>query len=130
VLDGERIAILDVARGRDVTVLAGQTGYTNAVDFSADGATVAVGGSDGSVRLWDARDGRELVTLRGHNGSVDALDFRSDGSQLVSAGSDGTVRVWALRLDDLEDIARDSLTRGLTTDECQRYLHVDRCSAD
>jgi WD40 repeat protein len=130
VLDGERIAILDVARGRDVTVLTGQTGYTNAVDFSADGATVAVGGSDGSVRLWDARDGRELVTLRGHNGAVDALDFRSDGSQLVSAGSDGNVRVWALRLDDLEDIARDSLTRDLTTDECRRYLHVDRCPSD
>ena len=129
-LDGERIAILDVARGRDVTVLTGQTGYTNAVDFSADGATVAVGGSDGSVRLWDARDGRELVTLRGHNGAVDALDFRSDGSQLVSAGSDGHVRVWALRLDDLEDIARDSLTRDLTTDECRRYLHVDRCPSD
>ena len=113
-----------------VTVLAGQTGYTNAVDFSADGATVAVGGSDGSVRLWDVRDGRELVTLRGHIAVVDSLDFRSDGSQLVSAGSDGTVRVWALRLDDLEDIARDSLTRGLTTDECQRYLHVDHCPSD
>jgi WD40 repeat protein len=130
VLDGEQIAIFDVARGRDVTVLTGQTGNTHAVEFSADRATVAVGGSDGSVRLWDARDGRELVTLRGHIGAVDALDFSSDGSRLVSAGSDGFVRVWALRLDDLEGIARDSLTRGLTTDECQRYLHVDRCSSD
>jgi hypothetical protein len=37
------------------------------------------------------------------------------------------VRVWTLRLDELEEIARDSLTRGLTTDECQRYLHVERC---
>jgi WD40 repeat protein len=129
VLDGERIAILDVARGRNITVLTGQTGETFAVDFSADGATVAVGGSDGSVRLWDARDGRELVTLRGHIGSVDALEFSRDGSRLVSAGSDGFVRVWALRLDDLENIARDSLTRGLTTDECQRYLHVDHCSS-
>jgi eukaryotic-like serine/threonine-protein kinase len=126
-LDGERIAILDVARGRDLAVLTGQTGNTGTVEFSADGATVAVGGSDGSVRLWDARDGRELVTLRGHIGAVEALDFSRDGSRLVSAGSDGFVRVWALRLDDLEDIARDSLTRGLTTDECQRYLHVDHC---
>jgi WD40 repeat protein len=126
-LDGERIAILDVARGRDLAVLTGQTGNTGTVEFSADGATVAVGGSDGSVRLWDARDGRELVTLRGHIGAVESLDFSRDGSRLVSAGSDGFVRVWALRLDDLEDIARDSLTRGLTTDECQRYLHVDHC---
>jgi WD40 repeat protein len=130
VLGGERIAILDVASGREVAVLSGQTGSTSAVDFSADGATVAVGGSDGSVRLWDVRDGRELVTLRGHIAVVDSLDFRDDGSQLVSAGSDGNVRVWALRLDDLENIAQDRLTRDLTTDECQRYLHVDRCSAD
>jgi WD40 repeat protein len=130
VLDGERIAILDIARGRELTELTGQTGDTWAVDFSADGATVAVGGSDGSVRLWDAHDGRDIVTLRGHIGGVEALDFRSDGSQLVSAGNDGFVRVWTLRLDDLEDIARDSLTRGLTTDECERYLHVDRCPSD
>ncbi|HEU0171000.1 MAG TPA: WD40 repeat domain-containing protein, partial [Acidimicrobiales bacterium] len=129
VLDGERIAILDVARGRDLSVLTGLTGDTFAVDFSADGATVAVGGSDGSVRLWNTRDGRELVTLRRHISIVDALDFSRDGSQLVSGSSDGSVRVWALRLDDLENIARDSLTRGLTTDECQRYLHVDHCSS-
>ena len=88
---------------------------------------MAVGGSDGSVRLWDTSEGRELVTLRGHIGSVEALDFRTDGSQLVSAGVDGFVRVWALRLDELERIAHDSLTRDFTTDECRRYLHVERC---
>jgi len=130
VLDGEQIAVLDVARSREVGVLTGQTGATIAVDFSSDGGTVAVGGSDGSVRLWDLREGREPVTLQGHVAIVESLDFSTDGSQLVSAGNDGNVRVWALRLDDLLDIARDKLTRGLTTDECQRYLHVDRCPSD
>jgi WD40 repeat protein len=61
---------------------------------------------------------------------VTALDFRRDGSQLVSAASDGFVQVWALRLDDLEAIARDGLTRDLTTDECRRYLHLDACPDD
>jgi hypothetical protein len=61
---------------------------------------------------------------------VTALDFRRDGSQLVSAASDGFVQVWVLRLDDLEAIARDSLTRDLTTDECRRYLHLDACPDD
>jgi WD40 repeat protein/DNA-binding SARP family transcriptional activator/class 3 adenylate cyclase/type II secretory pathway predicted ATPase ExeA len=130
VLPSERIAILDVARGRRVSELTGLTGETGAVDFSEDGTTVAVGGSDGSVRLWDVRDGRELVTLRGHIGALNGLDFRRDGSQLVSAAADGFVRVWALRLDDLEAIAKDSLTRGFTTDECRRYVHVDRCTDD
>ena len=58
------------------------------------------------------------------------LDFRPDGFQLLSASADGTVRIWALRLDALEAIARAKLTRGFTTDECRRYLHVDRCPAD
>jgi hypothetical protein len=44
--------------------------------------------------------------------------------------ADGLVRVWTLRLDDLEAIARDSLTRDLTTDECRRYLHLDACPDD
>ena len=57
----------------------------------------------------------------------DRAHFRRDGSQLASTGFDGAVRIWALHLDDLEAIARDNLTRGFTTDECQRYLHVERC---
>ena len=114
VLVGERIAVLDVASGRQVAVLAGQTGDTLEIAFSRDNATVAVGGSDGSVRLWDARDGDEIVTLEGHIGGVSALSFRRDGSQLASASFDGTVQIWALHLDDLEAIARDKPTRGLT----------------
>jgi hypothetical protein len=46
----------------------------------------------------------------------------------MSAAADGAVRIWALRLDDLEEIARDNVTRGLTTEECRRYLHEPRCS--
>jgi WD40 repeat protein len=129
VLASEQIAILDVANGQQVALLTGQTGNTEDIAFSRDNTTLAVGGDDGSVRLWDTRQGREIVTLRGHIGAVNALSFRRDGSQLASASADGTVRIWALHLDDLEAIARDHLTRGLTTDECQRYLHVDRCPA-
>jgi hypothetical protein len=37
--------------------------------------------------------------------------------------------VWALKLDDLIDIAKKELTRGLTDEECRQYLHVERCPA-
>jgi hypothetical protein len=33
----------------------------------------------------------------------------------------------ALQLDDLASIAEAKPTRGFTTAECRRYLHVDRC---
>ncbi|MGH9262994.1 MAG: hypothetical protein ACRD08_24355 [Acidimicrobiales bacterium] len=80
-----------------------------------------------SCRLRGGEEHRDVVADLTVAGGEDVTDFRRDGSQLVSAAADGAVHVWALRLDDLEAIARDSLTRGLTTDECRRYLHADRC---
>jgi hypothetical protein len=35
--------------------------------------------------------------------------------------------VWALDLGDLEDLARDRLTRDLTESECRQYLRPDDC---
>jgi hypothetical protein len=37
------------------------------------------------------------------------------------------VRVWTFDLDELIEIARNELTRTLTDEECQQYLHEQRC---
>jgi hypothetical protein len=37
------------------------------------------------------------------------------------------VRVWAVDIDDLIAIAKRNVTRGLTGDECRRYLHSRDC---
>ena len=34
------------------------------VSFSSDGATLASGADDGTVRIWDAATGRQLQALR------------------------------------------------------------------
>jgi len=55
---------------------------------------LATGGSDGTVRVWDADRGIELLTLRGHIDVVGTLAYTPDGHRLVSVSQDRIVRVW------------------------------------
>jgi WD40 repeat protein/beta-lactamase regulating signal transducer with metallopeptidase domain len=70
-------------------------GAVTAVALSPDGRTLATGGRDGIIRLWDVAAGTERTTLPGHPGGVTALRFASAG-RLVSAGADERVRAWDL----------------------------------
>jgi WD40 repeat protein len=126
-LSGETVDVWDTANGRRVATLAGNTGGTMALAFSADGSRLATANADGTVRIWDPHSGQQLLALRGHNAMATSVSFSPDGSRLASVGADGSLRVWALDLDDLIEIAENELTRTLTDQECQQYLHAPRC---
>ncbi len=64
---------------------------------SADGATLALGGADGSVRLLDLASGRVRTLTERHDGTVVGEAFSPDGHRLATADERGTVIVWDLR---------------------------------
>lgn len=57
-------------------------------------ASLASGGDDGVVRLWNRYGGDVRRTLLGHADSVRTVSYSGDGQFVVSGGFDGTVRVW------------------------------------
>ena len=133
--DGERIVtaggdgiakVWDAVRGEELLTLSGHGTSVWASAFSPDGTRIATMSLDKTAKLWDADTGEELLNLVNYNDGRD-LAFSPDGNHLAVASGDGTVRIYILPIDDLMALARLRLTRSLTTEECQRFLHVAEC---
>jgi WD40 repeat protein len=59
---------------------------------SPDGLTLASGGHDSAIRLWDPVTGQERGVLRGQGAAVKALAFAADGKVLASL--DAAIKLW------------------------------------
>jgi WD40 repeat protein len=62
--------------------------------FSPDGRTLALGGTDGTIRLWEMPAARERTVLRGHSRTVVGLAFSPDAKWLASGSQEGRLLVW------------------------------------
>jgi tricorn protease-like protein len=69
-------------------------GPVQAIAYSPDGSTIAVGSVGGEARVYQAKDAKRLLTLKGHEGAIFALAFHPGTNWILTAGFEGTVRVF------------------------------------
>ena len=93
---------LELRNGDDIeTVVAtlgvplesADAGAMSAPAFAPDGASVAVVGSDGTVRVWDVESGTEIWSQLHPNYGVGGVVYSPDGAGLLSAAY-STVVIW------------------------------------
>ena len=96
VADSDSVGSWNLANGARVAVqgLPGESAG-GSVAFGADGKTIATGGHDGIIRLWDTATRQEIGTPMSSDANpVDAVAFNADGTVLASANTDGNVQLW------------------------------------
>ena len=89
------ICLRDTQTGKLPHIL--EDGFVEVLAFSPDSATLASGGQDGNIILWDAQTGAKIRTLKLQHNSVMALAFAPDGATLAGGYFDGTVALWRIK---------------------------------
>ncbi len=95
------VALADVAGLAPVKFLCDLPETTLGVAFSADGARIAAGCGDRTVRLFDGATGASRRVLKLHADWVQGVAFSADGSHLLTASRDRTARVVDLKSDEV-----------------------------
>ncbi len=81
--------------------LRGHTDRVRTLAISSDGLTLASGGNDRTIKIWDlspknARSNYLKSTLTEHTGAIYALAFLPNQNILISGSSDWTIKIWDL----------------------------------
>src|SRR5205807_3652777 len=83
-----------VRLNRAMREFQGHQAEIKAIAFSQDGKTLASGGLDHTLRLWETATGKTLSQCQGHLGEIFSLAFSPDRKTLGSGDSKCAIRLW------------------------------------
>ena len=84
----------ELATFHELDGFEGHADLATALSFSPDGALLASGSEDYTVRIWQVDTRRVVRSLTGHLDTVRSVAWSPKSELLASGSDDGTVRVW------------------------------------
>lgn len=81
---------------RCITTLVSPQDKVRCLSLSADGTTLASGGTDHSILLWSVSETQPIRRLEGHHKPVTQLCFSPNRQWLISQSEDSTLCIWQL----------------------------------
>jgi RNA polymerase sigma factor (sigma-70 family) len=105
----DRISGLEIRTDRSLTYVP------RSLTYAPDGRTVAIGGGDGCVYIWDTLLGKERHRFEPRKGQIFALAYSSDGCLLASSDFESPICVW-------ETVGKSESHVPLTTQQLDRIF--------
>ena len=90
----EAVNLVEVATGKVVHCLEGDTEPITALAWSKDGALVFSASRSMRCTVWDTHTGRSVRTFKAHSTPVLHMSVDQTGKLLVTTSADRTARVW------------------------------------
>lgn len=104
---GDEIALWTVATGLRKSTFTHLSGTISAMAFSPDSLSLAVGETEGQIRILDVQTGAERVSFAGRLGRVTCLAYTFDGKALITmveGDPDAEVRRWDVKTGESRDL--------------------------
>jgi WD40 repeat protein len=110
---GDGVRLWNPVTGKLVRMIEVRGGVS-CLAFDPDGKTLASGGGDRVVHVWDVETGKSLTEFKPHANRVCGLAFSNDGKLLATGDAQSTVRIFDVGNGNLvRTIDNKSLTENL-----------------